>query len=167
LLSIILKLRILVLLPVFSAGRAIDDLKDAMGNQVPDEEESVPLQATRNRPGSSALWEAFDKEVSHRSAQPTARIQDSISSEVVKYLKMVNIPRSAQPLQWWYTVGKEMFPVIYEIAKKHLVVPGSSVPSERVFSTAGNVITKKRSLLADDTASNLIFLRENLSKKKK
>jgi hypothetical protein len=64
-------------------------------------------------------------------------------------------------------VGKELYPLIYEVAKKYLIVPGTSVPSERVFSAAGNIISKKRSLLADDTASNLIFLRENLAKKKK
>jgi hypothetical protein len=148
-----------------AAGRAIDDLKFAMSSLVP-EEVDVLREETRKERGSSALWDAFDKEVSHRSSRPATGVNDAVSVEVLKYLKLVNIPRSANPLQWWESVGKEMYPVIYNIAKKHLVVPGSSVPSEWVFSTAGNIITKKRSLLADVTASNLIFLRENLSKKK-
>ena len=44
----------------------------------------------------------------------------------------------------------------FHFIMKHI---GTSVPSERVFSTAGNVITKKRSSLAPSTAANLIFLR--------
>jgi hypothetical protein len=147
------------------AGRAIGKLKASMVNMAPVVEAEV--RPARRESGSSGLWEAFDNEVSHTSARPTTRLEDSVSAEVLKYLKMINIPRSANPLDWWNSVGKELYPLIYEVAKKYLIVPGTSVPSERVFSAAGNIISKKRSLLADDTASNLIFLRENLAKKKK
>jgi hypothetical protein len=48
---------------------------------------------------------------------------------------------------------------------KMLIIPGTSVPSERVFSSAGGILTKKRSALSDISAADLIFLKENCSKK--
>ena len=48
------------------------------------------------------------------------------------------------------------------VAKKFLIIPATSVPSERLFSAAGNVITAKRSCLSDETASMLITLNGNL-----
>jgi len=41
--------------------------------------------------------------------------------------------------------------------------PASAVPSERIFSTAGDILTDKRSRLSTDNAENLI-LNENLFK---
>jgi hypothetical protein len=80
---------------------------------------------------------------------------------------MRNLPRTAKPLAWWDTVGKATYPQLYKVAQKMLVFSGTSVASERVFSTAGGIITKKRSLLSDSTASDLIFPKENCAKKKK
>jgi len=36
------------------------------------------------------------------------------------------------------------------------------VPSERVFSTAGDILTDKRSRLSTDNAEKLLILKENL-----
>ena len=43
-----------------------------------------------------------------------------------------------------------------------LCCPATSVVSERVFSKAGDVITKKRNALAPSKAQKLVFLMENL-----
>ncbi|XP_055534808.1 E3 SUMO-protein ligase ZBED1-like isoform X2 [Wyeomyia smithii] len=48
-----------------------------------------------------------------------------------------------------------------DIALRYLIVPASSVPSERVNSTAGNTITDKRARLSPSLAERLIFLNEN------
>lgn len=47
------------------------------------------------------------------------------------------------------------------IALKYLIVPVSSTPSERVNSTAGNVITGKQASLNPEMAEKLVFLRQN------
>jgi len=42
--------------------------------------------------------------------------------------------------------------------------PTSTVPSEQVFSTAGDILTDKRSRLSTDNAEQLLILKENLLK---
>ena len=73
-----------------------------------------------------------------------------------------NSPRAINPLDWWRSEGEANFPLICKIAYKFLILQGTSVPSERVFSTAGTIISKKLNCLSDKTASMLIFLNKNL-----
>jgi len=47
------------------------------------------------------------------------------------------------------------------LAKRLLAIPCSSVPSERMFSTAGQIVTDQRSRLAPDSVSRLLFLNKN------
>ena len=47
------------------------------------------------------------------------------------------------------------------LARKILIATGSSVPSERVFSVAGNIISEKRSRLKPAKYNMLIFLKYN------
>jgi len=42
--------------------------------------------------------------------------------------------------------------------------PTSTVPSERVLSSAGDILTDKRSCVSSDNAKNLLVLKENLLK---
>ena len=48
------------------------------------------------------------------------------------------------------------------MAQKYLGVVATSVPSERLFSTAGNVVTAKRSTLEPENVEKLVFLHDNL-----
>lgn len=48
-----------------------------------------------------------------------------------------------------------------QLVKKYFSLTGTSVPSERLFSTAGNVISSKRNCLTPENADKLIFLFEN------
>ena len=48
-----------------------------------------------------------------------------------------------------------------KLALRYLIAPATSVPSERVFSTAGIIISERRSSLKPEKACMLIFLRRN------
>ena len=50
------------------------------------------------------------------------------------------------PLLWW-KANSVYFPKLATVAKKYLCDPSTSVPSEQVFSTAGDVVTAQRSAL--------------------
>ena len=62
----------------------------------------------------------------------------------------------------WYKEHERKFPYVSRLAKRIFCVPATSAPTERLFSTAGNIATKLRNRLLPDTASALVFLHENL-----
>lgn len=80
--------------------------------------------------------------------------------ELNKYLNMDPISLDSDPLKWWKVYENE-FPTLAILGKKYLCIQGTSVPSERVFSCAGNIITDHRSSLSTDHAEELIFLSMN------
>jgi len=81
-------------------------------------------------------------------------------NELEKYLKDNCINKNACPLTWWAENSKR-YSMISKLAKKYLCIPSTSTPSERAFSTAGNIIISKRNCLAGETAKWLIFLSHN------
>ena len=50
------------------------------------------------------------------------------------------------PLSWWKSEQRR-FPAISFVARKYLCICGTSVPSERMFSTFGYIINNHRSHL--------------------
>ncbi|CAG8669395.1 2318_t:CDS:1, partial [Acaulospora morrowiae] len=51
--------------------------------------------------------------------------------------------KTENPLNWWKLYGR-MLPSHAEQVRKYLAISASSVPSERLFSDAGNIITEKQ-----------------------
>lgn len=51
--------------------------------------------------------------------------------------------------------------MLREIANKYLCIPATSVPSERIFSKAGDIMTTKRNRLKDKYLNILLFLKQN------
>ena len=70
------------------------------------------------------------------------------------------VNKSFSLLNWWCQ-HQAAFPMLAGVARKFMCVPATSTPSERVFSVAGNIVTKKRSLLLSQNVDKLIFLHMN------
>ena len=49
-----------------------------------------------------------------------------------------------------------------KIAKKYLCIPGTSVPAERVFSKAGELVSMRRSRLKPKNVNMFLFLNKNI-----
>lgn len=86
--------------------------------------------------------------------------ENIFEAEIEKYIQMPKVDLDTDPLNWWKIFNSD-FPNLSQLAKKYLCIQGTSVPCERLFSYAGNVITNKRSLLSEDHAEQLIFLAKN------
>lgn len=81
--------------------------------------------------------------------------------ELKKYLEVPPLALSEDPLKWWRFHEGE-FPLLSKLAKRFLCIPGTSVAAERVFSTAGDIVTAQRSTLSSNHVDQLLFLQKNL-----
>ena len=121
--------------------------------------QSPQLSKVRRRPSlhSTKFFEGgiYDDEDNDNS-------NDLSTNELDKYLDVNKVPiasKQTQPLIWWKEREKE-FPALSKLAKKYLAIPATSVPSERLFSDAGNQVTSKRSSLSPKTISQILFLKK-------
>ena len=89
--------------------------------------------------------------------------KEVVSEEVQKYRSEPFFGSSQEPLSWW-KLNKEVYPNLSHLMLRYLNVPASSVPSERVFSTAGKVLEKTSASLDPENANILIFLYHNYKK---
>ena len=64
------------------------------------------------------------------------------------------------PLQWWRE-NEARFPKVAVVARCVLLVPATSVPSERVFSSTGLLLSKLRNRLSSCIVDAIVFLNKN------
>lgn len=122
--------------------------------------EQTPTTST-SQPPVSLLWKIYEDKVEQFKSTVSSTAAGII--ELDKYLGETLIDRKDDPLKWWYE-RKHIYPHLYEFVMKRLcVTAATSVPCERIFSEAGQIITQKRNRLNTKKASQLIFLHNNLS----
>ncbi|XP_016320206.1 zinc finger BED domain-containing protein 4-like isoform X1 [Sinocyclocheilus anshuiensis] len=109
-------------------------------------------------PGNK-LWRHLDDSVMESRRRHSVTADATV--EVQRYLAEPNIGRLEDPLQYWER-QKLIYPHLYRLAVKYLCTPASSVPCERVFSKAGEVVSKKRNRLSPKTVEKLMFLNKHV-----
>ena len=85
----------------------------------------------------------------------------SHDTEIHAYLTEPCVSSSADPLDYW-KCHEEQYPVLKILARKYLSMQSTSVPSERLFSTAGQVISERRARLIPAKAEQILFLNKNI-----
>ena len=93
----------------------------------------------------------------HYSAAPAV---SSVEVEVENFIRDFPPGLDTNPIKWW-TVNAGRFPRLKKLARQYLAIPATSVPSERVFSAAGLIVTRLRSRLTPEHVDMLIFLNKN------
>jgi hypothetical protein len=71
-----------------------------------------------------------------------------------------NLPQESpqtDPIEWW-KMHENIYPTLSKLAFGILCIPATSVPSEHIFSKAGDIVTKKRSRLSDSSLQSLMCL---------
>nr|XP_033468853.1 zinc finger BED domain-containing protein DAYSLEEPER-like [Epinephelus lanceolatus]XP_033495512.1 zinc finger BED domain-containing protein DAYSLEEPER-like [Epinephelus lanceolatus] len=94
-------------------------------------------------------------------ASPTHPPHQAVASELQSYLQCADLDSEENPLDWWRE-HQRVYPRLSKLAKKYLSIPATSAPSERVFSTGGNIVTCLRSSLKPESVDRLVFLAKNL-----
>nr|CAI5850148.1 unnamed protein product [Callosobruchus analis] len=108
---------------------------------------------------TSLIWQSFDALVENVSeVSPTA----TAIMEIRLYLEEGILGRSEDPLMWWKK-RESLYPNLSNLAKRHLCAPSTSVPSERIFSKAGQIVSERRSRIKAKNVTKLLFLNCNRS----
>ena len=81
--------------------------------------------------------------------------------KIAAYLELPPIPCISCPHAWWRQ-NEGRFPTLASVARRYLGAPCTSVASERLFSSAGQVFTDQRNRLAAERAEMLLFIKHNL-----
>ena len=63
-------------------------------------------------------------------------------------------------LQWW-KAHEARLKGLYHAVRKYFGIPATSAPSERVFSLAGSICSRRRECLSPDNLDALVFLNAN------
>ncbi|KAL0902470.1 hypothetical protein ABMA27_000328 [Loxostege sticticalis] len=107
----------------------------------------------------ATTFKDFDSRMA--TVQPRGTAQSRTILEVQRYLDDKIIGRTECPLKWWKE-HKAIYSTLYILACKTLNDMASSVPCERLFSAAGNIMTERRTRLYVRKLQQLVFLQQNL-----
>ncbi|XP_029902098.1 zinc finger BED domain-containing protein 1-like [Myripristis murdjan] len=85
--------------------------------------------------------------------------------EVKDYNTAASLPLSENPFAWWKD-HHHQYPLLAKFAKQYLCVTSvsqvTSVSAERVFSTAGDIVTAQQSTLTAEHVDQHLFLHKNV-----
>ncbi|XP_005110616.1 zinc finger BED domain-containing protein 4-like [Aplysia californica] len=147
----------------FSDGSALQAMQDRLKGQLrPVEEEETSTAEVEPTPvaaDNSSIWTRFDSKISS-FLQTTSTPGVRPNLEMRRYAEENPISRKQDPLEWWRK-HSSLMPQLQEIAKKFLCCPATSVPSERVFSATGELVSHRRSNLTEENVNMIIFLNKN------
>ena len=89
--------------------------------------------------------------------RPEDKCDTSILVEVRRYFADPPVLCSDNPSSPVVAQGRVTFFHVAKLVRTYLTVPATSTPSERVFSAAGNIVTKKTAALSPENVNALIF----------
>ena len=114
--------------------------------------------AAKKKKKTYDLWAQFDEELDKEKKAPTKK--NAVDVEYETYIHLDRLQRKENPLIWWMKHEAHL-PRLARLAKKYLAVPSSSVPSERVFSKAGELVSARRANLNNKNVDMILFLNKN------
>ncbi|XP_073335813.1 E3 SUMO-protein ligase ZBED1-like [Pagrus major] len=142
-----------------------DDVVEEFRVQGPELEEagsSTPLTpSTPSTLRPSSLTALLGQTFSAVTTVKPKSVQIRVEEEVRRYLEAPSLPLTDNPLEWWRS-NNLMYPRLAKLAKRYLCIPGTSTAAERVFSTAGDIVSAQRSMLTPQHVDQLVFLHKNL-----
>ena len=120
----------------------------------PAEQHQSTTDANSNKAVNS-VWEVFEQQVAASTSNRSTGI--SAFTQLDQYFKAPIIDRKNDPLQWWRD-NSHVYPAIANVAKVYLSTVATSVPSERIFSKAGELISAKHNRVKPKNVNTLLFL---------
>ncbi|KAI7793193.1 putative zinc finger BED domain-containing protein 1-like [Triplophysa rosa] len=130
----------------------------------PEEDDSPSGQPDHSRQKPNSILDTLlgrdDDEELEDEDPGQDQSEDAVRNELLVYFGEKPIPKDKNPLQWWKE-NETKFPALAVVAKSYLAAPATSTPSERLFSAAGTIVSKKRASLTKEHVDMLTFLHSN------
>jgi hypothetical protein len=122
---------------------------------------SMNIETLLSKQGGGSVSSSDDDEAEDEVesvAKVRIELESAVKKEMRSFRKMTPLDGKHCPLEWWQQ-HKDEYPLLSAVARKWLAVPATSASSERLFSAAGNIVTKKRNRLLSKKVGDLIFLK--------
>ena len=120
---------------------------------------SNSTQCAQNSPTSNSdsnpVWQYFDHRVSEASSSQCHTT--TALTEMQQFLKTTNLNRHDDAIQWWRE-NAHIYPTLSKLARRYFCPLATSVPSERLFSKAGELVSARRSSLKPKHIDMYLFL---------
>ena len=123
------------------------------------------IASNGNEPPSNkrTLLEFLQKSTSANEEREIMTEEEKLEKEIEAYLHCPQLPISSSTslLEWWI-MNEIFYRHLSALSKKYFCTCATSVPSERTFSTSGNIVSSKRTTTKPDKVNMLPFLAKNL-----
>lgn len=117
------------------------------------EEDEVPDEVDAPGEEAASLWRHHDTLI--KENRPQVHSNDK-AAEMTFYLNQpLEDLKKTNPIKFW---NSQMFVNLRKIAVRYFCITATSVPSERLFSEAGQILTEDRSRLTPERFDRLLFL---------
>ncbi|XP_066960755.1 zinc finger BED domain-containing protein 4-like [Macrobrachium rosenbergii] len=146
-------------------GKLLNEMKNVVSG-VGSSETSVSTdtvsESPRTQTKSTGIWKILD--FTREQAEKERSTRTECHVELRRYSEELTITRDKNPLDWWKT-REHIMSNLSKCAKKYLGIVATSVPSERLFSQAGLVVSDRRSCLKPENVEMMLFLNSYLKQK--
>lgn len=141
------------------------EVKEESSQQTTTSEAEDPASKTPRmsaEPSTSSCFKGlFEEFLQEHDAEQGGASSTATHIQIQTYLAEKTIQRTKSPFEYWGN-NKQRLPSLATAALKFLSAPSTSVDSERLFSTASNILDEKRNRLSGNHVETLIFLKKNL-----
>ncbi|XP_050062434.1 E3 SUMO-protein ligase ZBED1-like [Aphis gossypii] len=134
----------------------VSEIASLMGNVSNTEQATVQIDVIED---DDNVWNFLQSKVTTVQSQTTST--SSATALMKQYLNMPHLDLKCDVLTYWNDHKVVLAPLI-NIALKYCIIPATSVPSERIFSKAGQILSARRNRLLPKNVDMLIFLNKNL-----
>ena len=143
--------------------RVENELRQAIKSKHPASSTNVAASSVSSSQNSCKSF--HDSMIEQANAARTGEASDATTSVIINirdYLKKPYLPWSTDPLSYWLSEKKSgcIQPFI-EVVNNFFCIPATSVSSEMLFSSAGDLIRDQRSRLSADNVDMLLLLNKN------
>lgn len=137
--------------------RVLKMMRKIMSEMSDEEEEEEKIEEP---PEKRRKLNIFSKFLKVKSVNNKKDVLDTFLNQDLSLLGDLNqlLPQWLDNPMLYWSIHKHVFPKLYKLSKKILIIPASSAPSERVFSIGGFIMSGRRYRLDPDMLSILLSL---------